>query len=236
MTGDPLASPAMVVATSAQIRDPALASDGADYLLGWSDGACIIGVPGGCPPFRLLAARLRPDGTGIDAHPLILEDGKSFSVTPSLTWSGDRYTAVWSTGQALHGARVTREGVVQETGANGGTVVQTSSPDQLTPLLVTRGEELILITKHLGVSGFSVSWEAASVASSAPLNVLAAGPRTVLLNIPYSNSGSLTAAVSPAGFLVAYDRPTPDTQATGGVSRAFFRILSVLRRRRAEGG
>jgi hypothetical protein len=235
MAGDPLASPAMVVTPNGFPSDPALASNGEDYLLAWSDGACIIGPPGACEPFRLLAARLRSDGTPIDSQPLILEDRKSYSVTPSVTWGGGRYTVVWSTGVSLRGARVTREGVVQESDANGGTPLQQGSDfEQLTPLLVTRGEELILITRRLGLSVVSVTWEAASVASSSSLRELGASPRTVILSSSYLPAESLAVAVAPAGFLLTYDRLTTDAQTTGGVARVFFRVLSVLRRRRAE--
>ncbi|HEV8434305.1 MAG TPA: hypothetical protein VGR95_12895, partial [Thermoanaerobaculia bacterium] len=64
---------------------PAIASDGQNYLAVWTDA----------PPNRVLAMRLRPDGSHIDAAPIVVESSSQSLGGPSVAWNGKTYLVAW---------------------------------------------------------------------------------------------------------------------------------------------
>lgn len=61
----------------------AIASDGTNYLAVWSDSR------------GLVAMRLRPDGSQIDAAPIVLDPSGS-GLKPSIAWNGQTYLVIWN--------------------------------------------------------------------------------------------------------------------------------------------
>ena len=238
LAGDPLPGATVTLAGVRENFDPAIASDGMDYLVTYSNGSrLVVGPPlTKREPYRVLAVRLRADGTRIDADPIVIEDKKSLATSSSVVWSGDRYVVAWAAVNELRAARVTAEGAVLDTDRErGGTVVQKEPQlHYVTPLLVSGANELILMTRDSVSTPGHLTWELTSISPGSPLSDLLARPRWTLIEKDNNNGGlTLSATSSAGGFLVVYNRPT--TEDFGGTARVMYRVLQSTSRRRAAG-
>ncbi|MGK4005747.1 hypothetical protein WMF31_24175 [Sorangium sp. So ce1036] len=109
---------------------PALASDGTNFLLVWSDDPSLTDNGR-----DVLAARVAPDGTVLDPEPLVVAAGAGDEGVPAVTFDGTHYVVVWADDTGFYGdpyaasdiraARISPDGAVLDPG---GFVV--SSPEQ----------------------------------------------------------------------------------------------------------
>lgn len=232
LTGDPLPGITSPVTTKGAAHEPALGSNGIDYLLTWSDGfRCGDGgviILCGPESTQIRAARIRPDGTRIDPATLAIDNGKNYATLPSVVWTGDRYTLVWSAGAPLRAARVTAQGDVLETGADkSGTLVQQGQRESIEPFLAVRGDELFLFTKKVLAS--AVRFELTSQRSDQKLEDLLSARRFPLFTSAVGSS-TMPFAAGPEELMIVYERISAEA---GNVPRAFLRRLGDPRRRSA---
>lgn len=226
MSGRPDLSPAVVVEENRDVYQPAIASDGQDYFVVWSEG--FRSCPFECvyPPFKMLATRLRSDATRIDATPIVLDD-QGYGSSPSATFSGGKYIVAW-TDRDVRGARITREGRVVEKGTlYSGPLYST------VPLLVALPDRVALFTRaRRQVDVFvDTTWEATTFDATTPLDVVASLPRVTISTAPSDAYLSLSAVARDNIIAVANDQP--DDAETGYVSRAFIRFFGNPARRQA---
>lgn len=101
-------------AAGAQVR-PAVASDGSDYLVGWSSRPDTFG------PADIEGARIRPDGSRPDSTPLVIagHESRDSALQPALTFGAGRWLAAWTDSRAegsnIYAARVAPDRRVLDT-------------------------------------------------------------------------------------------------------------------------
>ena len=103
---------------------PTIAFDGTNYLVAWDRYVGPVGAGGvlAAQEYDSFAARLRTDGTLLDATPMILSNARRGQVFPKLAFGGGTYLAVWQDGRGktsdtdsatdVFAARVGANGVV----------------------------------------------------------------------------------------------------------------------------
>ena len=90
-------------------QNPAVASDGEDFLVVWEDYY---------QPFRVVVsgARVDHEGTVLDSLPIDVSPPESEALAPSLAWDGTNYFVAWfdfrNETDDLYGARVSSDGTV----------------------------------------------------------------------------------------------------------------------------
>jgi hypothetical protein len=236
-SGDPLLTPVSVVTSAGYPYDLALASDGSDYLVAWSEGFrdCVILCPP-LDPFKIETLRLRTDGTRVDSQPALTGDGQAQGVKPTAVWNGDHYTLAWSTGQEIRGVRLTRQGASLDATADpAGTIIQGPESAGLEPHLFARSGELLLLSKRTVVKATtqrSVAWQLVIQNDSAGLSELLAKPRVSLINDSDFALSALDLTPLGGSLLIAYTR---SDAGTGGVARVLVRSVPDQPRRRPSG-
>jgi len=78
---------------------PAVASDGADFLIAWSGD-------------RVLGVRVSADGLPLDRTPLALPGGRTVARSLAAVWTGSSYLISWTTGKGILASRVAPDGTV----------------------------------------------------------------------------------------------------------------------------
>ncbi|HEY0155819.1 MAG TPA: hypothetical protein VGF28_00855 [Thermoanaerobaculia bacterium] len=235
LAGDPLVEPAVTLLPVLP-QEIAVASNGSDYLAVWVDGSECMEWCSDPERLQVLALRLRADATRLDTSPLVLvgEDAQLRPTLPSVAWNGGRYLVAWSVpleGVKIEGALVTDEGSVV---ARRVPLLTGSSQFQVAiPHLVAHRDRFVLFAFQAETAppryDRIAAWTAVSFDADAPLESVAALPRTV---IAHDAAFTLDAASSGSAVLVAYDRLTPAE--AGGVARVFTRLFGgVGGRRRA---
>lgn len=112
--------------------DPAVASDGGDFLIGWSDSRNDTPPRDGepwAPSHDIFAARVSAGGQVLDGDGFLVSAAPGWQGQPAIAWDGSRYLAVWADSRNadnrdVFGARVTPAGVVE-----GPELAIASSPD-----------------------------------------------------------------------------------------------------------
>jgi hypothetical protein len=222
----------------------ALASNGTDYLAVWTDGLFGCNTLCPAPPLRILAVRLRADGTALDSAPLAIEDANQSSSEPSVAWSGGRYAVAWLAYGINRGevrmATVTPEGAVRDTDPiAGGTVVQrggTSEGPSAVRVVAFDGA-FALVTQTVGWSVNSIvrptRWDEVAFCATCDLRDLLTASRTTLLQAPDqpTDFGSFDIAAHGSSIVLAYDR-TGEAE-SGFVPRIYSRTFAAPPRRRA---
>lgn len=225
LDGDPLADSVVTLVERAEPTDFAIASNGTDYLVVWAEGRDFCECPV-LDPRQVLALRLRADATKLDASPLVLlgKDAMLLPGPPKVAWNGGRYlvaTPVSLPEVKVEGTIVTAEGSILERRV---PLVLGGPRDFPTPLLFAHRDEFVLfaLESMTVLPSFEriARWTAVSFDADAPLEHVAALPRTVIAN---SANATLGAASSGLQLLVIYDRGTAPE--TGGVSRAYTRLF-----------
>jgi len=230
LDGPPLSGDSVAVSAPGEHYDVAVASNGNDYLVAWSEGfrncafLCILS------PFRILAVRVRADGARIDAEPLTLHDRQTFPVQPSIAWNG-RYLVVWNAGGTIFGRRVTAEGSI----VDDVTVIERGAQrDEVAAKVVSWRDRFLLLSRRTAfitdVNRPTV-WRGVAFRSGDDLAGVASLPGVDLVAHDGDTYGSLSAAPGPAALLIAYDKVANGL--LGDVPRVFFQLFTDPERRRA---
>jgi hypothetical protein len=111
-TGLPSGPEVNISPLEAYVSNAAVAFDGRDYMLVWTDGDspfCPILCPG--PRIDIYSARVTREGLVLDnpARRLTLSGQNGF---PSIAWGGERYLVTWTGQNGIHGTRLTPEGIM----------------------------------------------------------------------------------------------------------------------------
>jgi len=119
-------------------QQPAVASDGADFLVVWSDARNV--------DCNVYAARVTGAGTVLDTEGLLLSPGAGPQTAPAVEYDGANFLVVWQDQRAgeqdIYGARVTSQGSILDTFA-----VTTRQGDEFDPALA-RGPGNGMLTAH----------------------------------------------------------------------------------------
>lgn len=222
LRGNPSGAPIVPIA-GAFTADFEIASNGNDYLLVWIDNLhdCPLSEFGCQPvPARVVAQRLRADGTAIDATPIVISAPASGQPRlPSVAWNGERYLVAWRTA-AVHdiaAAYVSSEGAVEQLGI----VDSESEPSfMLAPEVVGYGGDFVLVS-HVRPT-------------SAPSRMIfrtrfIGGPSTTIEVNADDPTPTFDAAANGGTLMFAYDRVD---HANGHVIRVFLEPHAFGSRRR----
>ncbi|WP_157758287.1 Ig-like domain-containing protein [Cystobacter fuscus] len=127
------------ISTSANAQEqPAVASNGTDFLVVWEDQRG--------SDFDLYGTRVSGTGTVLDPSGLILSNRSSNQLYPSVASNGTDYLVVWQdfAGSALdiRGRRVTSTGVMPD---DSDLLISTSSGDQRIPKVASNGTDYLVV-------------------------------------------------------------------------------------------
>jgi hypothetical protein len=212
----------------------AVATNGDGYLVVWSEGYRTCYFECYFDPFQLLAARFSADGTLVDPTPIVIEDRAGYPDLPSVAWAGDRYLVAWSGWGSVHGATVSRDGVVLD--ANPASMRGISLDDRepvgnVIPRIVAQGASFVLVTSakyQFSIPARIGSLDGVRFRYDTPLRTVAGLPRRTIATRTYEEVPAL-AAGSNGRLLVGWAAEAePDL-----APRVFFQIFGEQERRRA---
>lgn len=213
--------------------DLAVASNGADYLVAWSEGRRFCGIPT-CmvDPFRVFAARVSDDGHVLDENPIVIEERKRHAAGTAAAWDGSNYVVTWVGARDVVAARVSSQGIVSGVVGGAGTVVDHSEPYRyaLTRLAGLSGGVVLFIRRSDESNPPMQTWRAVRIDSGTDLFAVSGLPRVDIVTDDEHSFGHLAASGRGPLVLVAYDRID---MTLGGVPRVFLRTYADESRRRA---
>jgi hypothetical protein len=119
---------------------PALAFDGTNFLVVWTDGRSAWS-------YDIYGARVTPAGTVLDSKGIAISTAAYGQDEPDVAFDGTNFLAVWEderTGGAydIYGARVTTEGVVLD---SEGIAISTGADYEGQPVLAFDGENFLVV-------------------------------------------------------------------------------------------
>jgi phosphoribosylformylglycinamidine (FGAM) synthase PurS component len=139
--GRVLDSASLVISQAANNQSsPALAFDGANYLVAWQDyrGGSYCDIYG---------ARVTPEGTVLDSASLVISQAANNQFSPALACDGSNLLVVWNDNRSdllgdIYGARVTPGGVVLD---STGLVISQAAYNQYSPALAFDGSSFLVV-------------------------------------------------------------------------------------------
>ncbi len=123
---------------------PAVAFDGTNYLVVWSDwrsGYC----------FNIYCARVSPDGVVLDPQGILLSNQNYNQWDPTVAFDGTNYLVVWedvrasSANPGIYGARVTTSGTVLDPGGFPISLFFISMPDYVSSTIAFDGTNYLVV-------------------------------------------------------------------------------------------
>jgi hypothetical protein len=120
-------------------REPAIAFDGANFLVVWEDGRDPSGYT------DIYGARVTPQGTVLDPLGFVIPQEETFQSSPALAFDGANFLVVWEdwrSGRDIYGARVTPGGVVLDLS---GFVISQAADYQCSPALGFDGANFLVV-------------------------------------------------------------------------------------------
>jgi hypothetical protein len=221
LTIDPVVSPEYPVSdpVSGNAPDrqnfPALAFDGTNYLVVWSDFRSGVFSD-------IYGARVSPTGSMLDVSGLSISTAAYSQVSPALAFDGTNYLVAWSderlspgTSTDIYGARVSPAGSVLD---GSGLAISTAANSQYSPALAFDG------------TNYLVAWSDYRSGTSSDIygaRVRPAGTVFEPFALATAGTDERSPAVARAGagrvVAVAYERFAPEPPY--GVRRAFLRFV-----------
>ncbi|MHB8879804.1 MAG: hypothetical protein ACYC8T_39450, partial [Myxococcaceae bacterium] len=135
-----------IAAAAGWQRFPALACDGADYLVVWQDQR--TGTSKDIYGARVSAAGAVQDAQGIAIATAAIDRSLPESFPPAVAWDGTNYLVVWAderngtTGNDIYGARLSAAGVVQDAS---GIAISTAAGEQSSPAVAWDGNDYLVV-------------------------------------------------------------------------------------------
>jgi hypothetical protein len=155
-TLDPLLSPEIdmdnlvyAAATRAQ-TSPALASDGNDYLVVWSDPRGLNSTP------DIVGARVSGAGALLDPGGILVTSAAGYENAPAVSFDGVNYLVVWgetpgaASQEDIRGARLTPAGALLDPG---GFPISTAPLQQRSPAITFNGSEYLVVWEDARAAG-----------------------------------------------------------------------------------
>jgi len=208
---------------------PAIASNGSEYFVVWSDGFRECQIT--CPPyefFRIRGIRVGSDGKALDASPVVLDRDHGYPVGPSIIWDGARYLVTYFR-DGIRAVRLAGDGTVVETGVDGeGVIIRSAQESTVAQLVPARDGAVLLLERGSAgdVRDVVTVIEGIVIRSDRPLSEAAAVPPFTIVpeGIPGFRGFSITGASRGGQLLVAYSR-IHDEETYGGVRRVWVRLF-----------
>lgn len=234
----PLLGESAPLAEGRDQHQPAVAWNGSEYFIVWSDGFRHCQYFCEYPPFDVRGTRLGSDGQPVGASPLILVDqDRGHPEVPSIIWDGSRYLVAYSRGlgpeSEIRGIRVAADGTVLEAGTAGGAILR-SPAYNLIGQLVRTADGAVLLTQRGSANDSrdpSVTiLEGTLIHSDLPLTDAGS-----LTPFPIATEGipgyvyefySISGASRGGQLLLTYSRAR-DPQTYGGVRRVWLRLFGT---------
>jgi hypothetical protein len=221
MSGAPTVSDGVALFDYKTLSPPVIASDGQNYLVVWVDPECPS--PEDClrpPGSRVLSMRFRPDGSPIDAAPIVVQSSTVSASMPTVAWNGTTYLVAWMSpayNGSIAAAYVGTDGAVQPLG----TIEHLDRIVSFLKVLAQAGEFVIFSR--------SQPYEAQS-STQGELNMTLVGGSTFPFELRSRGTIlSVDGASSGAHLMLAYERANGMTTAIG---RVFLEPLFVPSRTR----
>jgi hypothetical protein len=131
------ASIAISTAANAQ-KNAAVASDGTNYLVAWTDRRADTG--------DIYVCRVTSDGSVLDPEGIPVSTALGYQGEPAVAFDGTNYLVVWTDerndGSDIYGARVTQDGTVLDTA---GIALVSDSAGQTAPAVAYDGANVLLV-------------------------------------------------------------------------------------------
>lgn len=176
---------------------PAVASDGTDYFVVWTDE--------GTRPYPLRGARVSREGRVLDADGVLLYAGAMGVWSPRVASNGTEYLVVWETsggspqGGDIRWVRVSREAKV----LGGNVLLPANSIDQQAqPAVASNGQGYLVLWLEVAMNGKPPLWEVRGTRMSGDGGVLDASP--ILLSSSPIWRGPLAVTSNGVDYFVAW--------------------------------
>lgn len=212
---------------------PAIASNGSEYFVVWSDGFRECQIL--CPPYEFF--QLRGIGVGSDGQPragslVVLDRDHGYPNGPAIIWDGSRYLITYARG-GIRAIRIAGDGAVVETGVDGDGVIIRPTQESIVAHLFPTPDGAVLLSerKSLGdVRDAVTTLEGIVIRTDRPLHeAVAESPFPVVTEgIPGSGEERLSISGASRGhqMLIAYSR-IHDVETYGGVRRVWIRLFGT---------
>jgi hypothetical protein len=174
---------------------PALAFDGANFLVAWQDRRSGSYYP------DIYAARVTPQGTVLDPNGIPVSTAADWQGLPALGFDGANFLVVWmdyrSSSYDIYAARVTPQGTVLDPN---GIPVSTAASDQRYPALAFDGANLLVTWADCRSGSYSDIYAARVTPQGTVLD-----PNGIPVSTAANSQYSSAIAFDGANFLVTWD-------------------------------
>ncbi len=177
-------------------RDPAVASNGTDFLVAWENDA------GDTSRFDIDGARVSAAGVVLDDPPLEIAQENQQERDPAIAWNGTHYLVVWDTQRitggyfGIFGSRVTSGGAILD--PSGTQISGTDGWHRVEPAIAHAGSRTYLTWSDLRAGNYDIY--------GTPLSSLSAAvPSGQLINNSANNQTVSAVAGDGTGFFAVWE-------------------------------
>ena len=194
---------------------PAIASNGADFLVVWND------TRSGSTS-DVYGSRISGAGSVLNAAGLLVSAAPGDQSFPAAAWNGTRYVVAWQDGRAgtslnVYAARVSSAGVVTDAS---GIPISTATNDQSRPTVSATGTDALVVWEDRR-SGTGIDLYGARLTTGAVVR----DPQGLVISNGSTNEFSPGSAQLTGGkIVIAYQRTA--TEAPYRADHVFFRVNS----------
>ncbi|MBN1204107.1 MAG: tandem-95 repeat protein [Myxococcaceae bacterium] len=191
-TGEVLDPAGIVISTAVgSQKEPAVASDGTDYFVAWTDGRT--------NPDSIHGARVSSAGQVLDADGVLLFAGAERSSLPRVASNGTGYLVAWEVGGGIRWARVSGDAKVLEGNA---LPPATAGRLQAQPAVASNGEGYLVLWQEVSINGKPPLWDVWGARMSGGGGVLDASG--IRISSSPTARGPLAVTSDGVGYFVAW--------------------------------